>query len=78
MSKPSNETAVLDDFLRAELAGIDLDGVRLEAIPPIYWQSALQSRLRRIADFGADEPSFPAANDAVLRPRRVQQGETPQ
>lgn len=63
MTEPSNEAAALDEFLQAELAGIDLEGIRLESVPVVRWQSAIQSRLRAIAGHQDGTEILPVAND---------------
>jgi hypothetical protein len=63
MTEPSNEAAALDEFLQAELAGIDLEGIRLESVPVVRWRSALQSRLRAIAGYQNGTTVLPVADD---------------
>ena len=64
MDNKSTSTTDLDAFLRAELAGVDLEGVRLEAIAVHYWRWGFQQRLRVIADLCDDGPSFPVSEDS--------------
>jgi hypothetical protein len=58
MTESANEAAALDEFLQAELAGVDLEGISLGSVAVVRWRSALQSRLRAIAEKnGLDAPS---------------------
>lgn len=54
----------LDEFLKRELAGSNLDGVRLEASPTPYWRSYLQSRLARIRSYAEDGVPYPVEDDS--------------
>jgi hypothetical protein len=57
------ETSEVDAFLRAELAGVDLEGIRLEPVPVVRWGSAIQSRLRAIAGYQDGTTVLPVADD---------------
>jgi len=65
ISDSNREQSELDAFLRAELAGVDLEGIRLEPVPVVRWQSAIQSRLRAIADCQGGTPVLPVSDDAA-------------
>jgi hypothetical protein len=47
----------LDEFLKAELAGVDLESVHLEAVVTPYWRWGFQPKLRAISDYGPDLPT---------------------
>ena len=50
----TRSTRELVDFLRRELAGVDLTDVRLEAVTTLYRRWGFQSRLRIIPEYGDD------------------------
>lgn len=64
IASTATTTPDLDEFLKEELAGVNLEGVRLEPVVTPYWRWSFQGRLRAIADYGdADEPAFPLGLD---------------
>jgi hypothetical protein len=63
MSEPEQDQSELGAFLRAELAGVDLEGISLEPVPVVRWQSAIQSRLRAIAGYQDGTTILPVAHD---------------
>jgi hypothetical protein len=55
----------LGAFLRAELAGVDLEGVALESVPVVRWQSTIHSRSRAIAGYRGGTQVPPAPDDVA-------------
>ena len=53
----------VDEFLERELAGLNLDGVRLEACPTPYWRSYLQMRLGRIRCYAENGAPYPVEDE---------------
>jgi hypothetical protein len=63
MNQSGNDESELRAFLRAELVGVELEGISLESVPVVRWRSALQSRLRAIAGYQDGTTVLPVADD---------------
>jgi hypothetical protein len=66
MNGSGNDESELGAFLRAELAGVDLEGISLESVPVVRWRSAVQTRLRAIAGYQDGTQVLPTLHDIPL------------
>ena len=78
MSEPGQDQSELGAFLRAELAGVDLEDISLEPVPVVRWQSAIQSRLRAIADYQDGTTVLPVADDMASNSNALMDNEDTQ
>ena len=58
MNISTEKSPELDDFLRRELADVDLRDVQMEPCVVPYWRWGFQSRFRLIANCGSDAPGL--------------------